>query len=69
MNALPNTADVLGRAALKLFREGNDTADVAVMPGVNEARASQLIWLARCRANSLPAELLEPSGSVRRLTP
>jgi len=69
MNALPNTADTLGLAALQLFRQGNDTADVAVMLGVSEARASQLIWLARCRANSLPAELLEPSGSVRRLTP
>ena len=69
MNALPNTADVVGLAALKLFRDGNDTADIAVMLGVSEARASQLIWLARCRANSLPAELLEPSGSVLSLTP
>jgi hypothetical protein len=69
MNALPITVDMLGLAALQLFREGKDTADIAVMLGVSEARASQLIWMARCRANNLPAELLEPSGSVLRLTP
>jgi len=69
MNALANTADVLGLAALKLFREGKDTADIAIMLGVSEARASQLVWLARCRAKSLPAELLAPCGSVRRFAP
>jgi predicted transcriptional regulator len=69
MNALPATADTLGLAALQLFREGRDTADIAEMLGVTEARASQLIWLARCRAKHLPAELLTPSGAVRRLQP
>ena len=69
MNALPNTSDTLGLAALQLFREGKDTADIAAALGVGEARASQLVWLARCRAKSLPAELLEPCGSVRSLAP
>jgi hypothetical protein len=69
MNALPNTSDVLGLAALQLFREGNDTADIALALGVNEARASHLVWLARCRAKGLPAELLEPCGEVRSLAP
>ena len=69
MNALPNTSDTLGFAALQLFGEGNDTADIALTLGVSEARASQLVWLARCRARGLPAELLEPCGEVRSLAP
>jgi hypothetical protein len=69
MNALANTSDVLGLAALKLFRQGKDTADIAVTLGVSEARASQLVWLARCRAKNLPAELLEPCGEMRGLAP
>ena len=69
MNALPATTETLGLAALQLFREGRDTAAIAEMLGVPEAQASQLIWLARCRAKGLPAELLTPSGAVRRLPP
>ena len=69
MNALPATADATGLAALQLFREGRDTADIAEMLGICEAQASQSIWLARCRAKNLPAELLTPSGTVRRPPP
>jgi hypothetical protein len=69
MNALPAPADTLGLAALQLFSEGRDTADIAKMLGISEARASQLIWVTRCRAKGLPAECLTPSGAVRRLPP
>ena len=69
MNVLPNAADTLGLAALELFRAGRDTADIAVALGVSEARASQLVWLARCGARNLPAEIATPSGSVRRFAP
>jgi hypothetical protein len=68
MSALP-AADTSDLAALQLFREGRDTADIAQMLGIPEAHASQLVWLARCRAKGLPAELLTPSGAVRRLQP
>ena len=67
MNALlAANDDMLGLAALQLFREGRDTADIAQRLGVPEARASQLVWLARCRARGLPAEWLSPDGTVGR---
>ena len=69
MNALPAAVDTLGLAALQLFREGRDTVEIAAVLGLSEARASQLVWLARCRAKNLPAEMLTPAGAVRTHPP
>lgn len=69
MNALSSIADTSGLAALQLFRDGNDTAAIAAALGVTEAHASRLVWLERCRAKGLPAEIVTPSGALRRLAP
>jgi hypothetical protein len=43
--------------------------EIAAALGLSEARASQLVWLARCREKRLPAEMLMPSGAVRTHPP
>ena len=55
--------------ALRLFREGLDTKDVALRLGVSEALAARYIWVARCREKGLPADFENSSGEVKRIAP
>jgi hypothetical protein len=52
--------------ALQHFRHGFDTMEIAKRLGVTEARASMLVWAARCHARDLPADMLR-AGEVRRI--
>lgn len=52
--------------ALSLFRQGKDTSEVAKVLQIGEARVSKLIWWARCKEKSLPADYLS-SGILKRI--
>jgi hypothetical protein len=52
------------KQALWLFRQGMDTVAIARSLQIGEARASKLLWYARCKERNLPAEYLY--GGVRK---
>lgn len=52
---------------LGLFRSGLDTAQIAKIMHIQEARASKLLWVARCHERGLPATFLTRSREVRNV--
>jgi hypothetical protein len=61
--------DVLAERALTLFRYGMDTHDLAKTFGVSEAKASRLLWVARCRERGLPAIFMNKAREVKLIAP
>lgn len=59
----------LAQSALALFRLGLDTFDIARKLGIPEARASRLLWVARCHAKGLPADFRTKGRTIRRIAP
>lgn len=62
----PLTSHQLSAASLRLFLAGKDTVEIGKSLGIPEARASKLLWVARCRAKRLPADFIF-NGAVRRI--
>lgn len=62
----PLTSHQLSAASLKLFLAGKDTVEIGKSLGIPEARASKLLWVARCRARRLPADFIF-NGAIRRI--
>ena len=57
--------EVMAKNALKEFRKGNDTAEIAAKLQISEARASRLVWVARCQEKGLPATFLNRAREVK----
>ena len=55
----------LALRALQHFRHGFDTLEIGRKLGIPEARASRLLWVARCHAKGLPADF----RTIRRIAP
>jgi DNA-binding transcriptional regulator LsrR (DeoR family) len=61
--------DRLSERALALFRYGMDTYDIAKTFGIPEAKASRLLWVARCREMGLPATFMNKAREVKLIAP
>ena len=59
----------LALRALQHFRHGFDTVEIGRKLGIPAARASRLLWVARCHAKGLPADFRTKGRTIRRIAP
>lgn len=62
-------SQTLAARCLQHFRNGFDTANIARRLAISEAKASRLVWVARCHAKHLPADYVAPGGKMVRRIP
>ncbi|RWO22834.1 hypothetical protein [Mesorhizobium sp.] len=55
--------------ALRRFRAGSDTAEIAAQMRLPEWKVSRLLWVARCREKDLPATFMNRSRQVKQFAP
>jgi vacuolar-type H+-ATPase subunit C/Vma6 len=61
--------DQVAEMALRRFRAGSDTAEIAEWMRLPECKVSKLLWVARCREKGLPATFMNRAREVKRIAP